>query len=111
MAGIYGVLSYLVLVRAHEIGIRLAVGAQPRNVLRLMLGEGLRMASIGVAVGLAGALVLTRLLSSALFGVKPTDPLTLIAVCALLAAVALLATYVPARRATRVDPMIALRYE
>lgn len=111
MAGIYGVLSYVLSVRTHEIGIRLAVGAQPRNVLRLMLGAGLRMAGIGLAVGLAGALALTRLVSSVLFGVKPTDPLTLVAACGLLAAVALLASYIPARRAMRVDPMIALRYE
>ena len=109
--GSYGVLSYLVSRQTHEIGIRLALGAQARDVLRLILGEGMRMAAIGVAIGLAGALALTRLMSGFLYGVTPSDPLTLAAVAVLLTGVAAGACYLPARRATRVDPILALHYE
>ena len=109
--GIYGVLSYLVSRQTHEIGIRLALGAQANDVLRLILGEGMGMAAIGIAIGLAGALALTRSLSGFLYGVTPSDPVTFAAVALLLTGVAAGACYVPARRATRVDPLVALQYE
>ena len=109
--GIYGVISYLVGQRTHEIGVRMALGAQPAQVLRLILTQGARLAFIGVAVGLAGSLALTRLMSKMLFGISAYDPITFAGVAALLIAVALAACYVPARRAMRVDPMTALRYE
>jgi putative ABC transport system permease protein len=109
--GIYGVMSYFVNERTREIGIRVALGARPFDVLGLVAELGLKLAAIGVAIGLTLALGLARLIASFLFDVKPTDPLTYAAVAAVLIAVALLATYIPARRATKVDPMIALRYE
>jgi len=109
--GIYGLLSYSTSRRIQEIGVRLALGAQRHHVLRLVLGEGLRIALGGLAVGFLGALGLTRFLSSQLFGVSATDPIIFAAVAVLLCAVVLLACYVPARRAMRVDPMVALRYE
>jgi putative ABC transport system permease protein len=109
--GIYGVISYAVSQRTSEIGIRMALGADRSSVLQMVLGYGLRMAAIGLAIGLVLALALTRLMSKVLFAVSPTDPFTFAAVVALLTAVSLLACYIPARRATKVDPMVALRYE
>jgi ABC-type antimicrobial peptide transport system permease subunit len=109
--GIYGVISFLVGQRTHEIGVRMALGAQPGDVMRLVLGQGAKMAVLGVILGLAAALVLTRLMASQLFGVTPHDPFTFVSVGLLLILVALLACYVPARRAVRVDPLIALRCE
>ena len=109
--GLYGLLSYSVARRTQEIGVRVALGAQRRDVLRLVLGEGVRLAVVGVAIGLVASLAVTRLISSLLFGIKATDPLTFVAVAALLSVVALFASYVPARRAMRIDPMVALRYE
>jgi putative ABC transport system permease protein len=109
--GIYGVMSYTVSQRMQEMGIRIALGAQPGKLLQLILGEGLRLVLLGTAIGIAGALALYRLLTGMLFGVRPTDPLTIAATAFFLFAVTLLACYLPARRATRVDPLIALRYE
>jgi putative ABC transport system permease protein len=110
-AGIFGLLSYLVTQRTREIGLRMALGAQRTDVLRVIVGHGLRLALLGLCIGVAGALVVTRWMSSVLFGVKPTDPLTFVVVAVVLGTVAFLASYVPARRAMRVDPIVALRYE
>jgi putative ABC transport system permease protein len=109
--GIYGVMAYSVAQRTQEIGVRMALGAQRLHVLRLVFGQGLVLLVIGTAIGLAGALALTRVMHNLLFEITPTDPLTYSSVVGLLAAVALLACYIPARRATKVDPLVALRYE
>jgi putative ABC transport system permease protein len=109
--GVYGVISYLVAQRAHEVGIRMALGAQKRDVMRLFVGQGMAMVVIGAAIGLLGALALTRVMTSLLFGVTPADPLTFACVALSLVSVSLLACYLPARRATKIDPIVALRDE
>jgi len=109
--GIYGVMSYSVSRRFHEIGIRMALGAERGDLVRLVVGEGMRVALVGTAAGLAGAFAVTRLMSSLLYGVRATDPVTFAGVALLLAAVAFAASWIPARRATRVDPLTALRHD
>ena len=109
--GIYGVLAYFVTQHRNEIGVRLALGATPARILLLVLGKGIKLTGLGVIIGLAASFALTRLMTSLLFGVKPADPVTFVAVACLLGFVALLACWIPARRAAKTDPMVALRYE
>ncbi|HKR23420.1 MAG TPA: FtsX-like permease family protein, partial [Pyrinomonadaceae bacterium] len=111
VTGVYGVLSYSVSQRTHEVGIRMALGAGRRDVLRLFMGHGMKLVFVGLVIGLAGAFALTRLMSSLLFGVSTTDTLTFVSVAIGLVIVGLFACYIPARRATKVDPLVALRYE
>jgi putative ABC transport system permease protein len=111
VVGLYGVISYVVTQRTQEMGVRMALGAQPGEILRMVLGQGMRLACVGAAIGLVVSLVSSRLLRNQLFHVSPFDPLTFALMAGVLIGAAVLASCVPARRATRVDPMVALRYE
>ena len=109
--GIYGVISYLASQRTHEIGIRIALGAERHHVFRMVLRDGAKMAAVGIVIGLVASFALARLIAKMLFGISTYDPFTLTGVVVLLGSVALIASYLPARRASRIDPMIALKYE
>ena len=109
--GLYGLISFMTAQRTHEIGIRMAFGADPRDVLKLIIGEGMTLTLAGIVIGLLASFALTRLMESLLFGITTMDPVTFVVIAFVLGAVPLLACYIPARRATKVDPMVALRYE
>ena len=111
MIGVFGVINYSVAQRTHEIGIRIALGAQRSDVFKLVVGQGLLLVLVGVVMGTAGAVALTRFIEGMIYGVSPTDGLTFVVVSLIVTMVAFLACYLPARRATRVDPLVALRYE
>ena len=111
LIGIYGVMAFLVQTRTHEIGVRMALGATARDVFKLIVGRGMKLTVIGVVIGVAGAIAVTRLLHGLLFNTSATDPFIFIAISILLSVAAFLACYIPARRAAKVDPLIALRYE
>ena len=108
MIGLYGLISFIVVQRTHEIGVRMALGAQQRDVLRLVMYGGLRLALAGIAIGVGATVAITRVMAGLIYGVRPTDPITLVTVTSVVTAVALFATYVPGRRATRLDPTVAL---
>lgn len=109
--GVYGVMAYSVTQRTHEVGIRMALGAESGEILKLVLKQGMILSGTGIAIGLIGSFFLTRVMESLVFGISTRDAITFSSVALLLAAVAIVATYIPARRATKVDPMVALRYE
>ena len=111
LIGIYGVMAFLVQTRIHEIGVRMALGATARDVFKLIVGRGMKLTIVGIVMGVGGAIALTRLMHSLLFNTSTTDPITFIAISLLLSLAAFVACYIPARRAAKVDPLVALRYE